>query len=299
MTGRPMKPGDFFSSPGFSRHLFDSARDAILLTDREGSILDANTSARELFGYDGKELLCLDIAGLAAPEENRKSTFFPDFSPEEGERRFEMVGSTKARKRVPLDVSRSVFEYAGNRFYLHILRDISERKKAEEEIYRLANIDPLTDLPNRRFMRHRIDDEKARSERNKHPFSFIIADIDDFKDINDNYGHDCGDYILVELSRLMEELLRKQDIVSRWGGEEFLFLLPETDTEGAVNTAEKIRRRVEEKNFIYDSSKLNLTMTFGVASADFADDIQERIKTADSALLLGKNRGKNCVVALD
>ncbi|MFP4564530.1 MAG: diguanylate cyclase [Spirochaetia bacterium] len=294
-----MKPGDFFSSPGFSRLLFDSARDAILLTDRGGRILDANTSARELFGYDEGEMLCLDTARLLAPEENQKSTLFPEFAPNEGERQFEMIGVTKTGNRVPLDVSRSVFEHAGNRFYLHILRDISERKKAEEEIYRLANIDPLTGLPNRRFMRHRIDDEKARSERSKRPFSFIIADIDDFKPINDNYGHDCGDYILVELSRLMEELLRKQDIVSRWGGEEFLFLLPETDKEGAVNTAEKIRRRVEEKNFIYDSATLNLTMTFGVASAGYADDIQDRIKRADSALLLGKNRGKNCVVSLD
>ena len=299
MTGRRMKAGDFFASPGFSRHLFDSARDAILLTDREGRILDANTSARELFGYTEEELLCRDIAGLAAPGENEKSSIFPEFTPKEGERQFEMIGNTKTGGRIPLDVSRSVFEHRGTRFYLHIIRDISERKKAEEEIYRLANIDPLTDLPNRRFMRHSIDDEKTRSERSTKPFSFIIADIDDFKAINDNYGHDCGDYILVELSRLMEELLRKQDIVSRWGGEEFLFLLPETDAEGAVNTAEKIRRRVEEKEFSYDSTRLELTITFGVASADYADDIQERIKKADTALLLGKNRGKNCVIALD
>lgn len=123
-----------------------------------------------------------------------------------------------------------------------------------------------------------------------------MSDIDGFKQFNDNYGHDCGDYVLKEIASLLQGSVRKQDVVSRWGGEEFLFLLPETGSEGAVKTAEKIRKKIEAKKFHYKGLDLHITLTFGVTSCGWEEDSGEAIKRADTALLLGKNKGKNCVV---
>lgn len=160
-----------------------------------------------------------------------------------------------------------------------------------------ATTDPLTNLLNRRSMTSLLKDEIVRVQRSGRLFSLVIADIDDFKAFNDNHGHDCGDFVLTSTSALLKKCVRGQDAVARWGGEEFLLFLPETDQEGAVQLAEKLRKKIADTTVLYKGLNLQVTLTFGVASYQEAG-FEETIKKSDLALYQGKNKGKNCVVAL-
>jgi diguanylate cyclase (GGDEF)-like protein len=160
----------------------------------------------------------------------------------------------------------------------------------------LARTDPLTRLSNRRDILDKIKYEALKFERSGEEFVLVISDIDNFKTFNDSYGHDCGDFVLVNLANLMRSVLRKQDCIGRWGGEEFLFLMPKTSLEGGAMVADKIRKKIEHETFYYRDIKLNITMTFGVNVYNTITDIDYCINKADEALYHGKSIGKNCVV---
>ncbi len=182
--------------------------------------------------------------------------------------------------------------------------DIIKKKNRElTEAYMkldlLARTDPLTRLSNRRDILDKIKYEALKYERSGEKFVVVISDIDNFKTFNDSYGHDCGDFVLVNLANLMRSVLRKQDCIGRWGGEEFIFLMPKTELEGGTLVAEKIRKKIENETFYYRDIKLNITMTFGVNVFDTIMDIDYCINKADEALYQGKSKGKNCVVRSD
>lgn len=160
----------------------------------------------------------------------------------------------------------------------------------------ISKTDSLTGLFNRRNMIEKIEEELSRYKRNKKPFSIVIADIDFFKNVNDTYGHDCGDFVLKLVSQNLLSAAREQDSIARWGGEEFLMLLPETGTEGAVKMAERARKSIEENVFNYNKISSSVTMTFGVSVYNGSEGIDSMIKRADNALYEGKRKGRNCVV---
>lgn len=160
----------------------------------------------------------------------------------------------------------------------------------------LASItDHLTELFNRRYIIEKIKEECDKFQRNSRKFSLIISDIDLFKNVNDSFGHDCGDYVLKSLSKLLKSQLRKPDYLARWGGEEFLILLPETNCEKSFEIAERLRKIIQEKVFIYNNAKFSITMTFGITEYNGEKRIEDTIKKADDALYNGKNKGRNCV----
>lgn len=170
---------------------------------------------------------------------------------------------------------------------------------AYEELQKIARTDSLTKLSNRRDLYDHMETERSRFHRNGKPFVLMICDIDNFKHFNDTYGHDCGDYILVTLSTLFTDVLRKQDTVGRWGGEEFLFMLPETGLNGGLVAAEKIRSSVADYPFEYNGQILKVTITAGVALYNNQDqDLDFIIKQADEGLYQGKKAGKNRVVVM-
>ena len=179
---------------------------------------------------------------------------------------------------------------------------IQERQRAQKELKNAlavveaaARRDPLTGLSNRRDILEKIQPEVFRFERDGQPFSLIIADIDDFKHINDTFGHECGDLVLKEISAAILNSVRKLDVVARWGGEEFLLLLPNTHLEGALKKGEDIRQMIANLTLEYEGQPVPVTMTFGVST--FADNssIEACIKLADQALYTGKTSGKNQV----
>jgi diguanylate cyclase (GGDEF)-like protein len=166
----------------------------------------------------------------------------------------------------------------------------------ERRMEALAMTDALTTLPNRRRMREMLDEERVRFTRSRRSFGLIIGDIDGFKHINDHAGHDCGDHVLRELAQVLRQVLRAQDVVARWGGEEFLFLLPDTDLTGAAVVAEKLRGAVERAELRFADKPMPVTMTFGVAAFVPDATIEECIRQADQAMYSGKEQGKNRVV---
>ncbi|CAN2039979.1 two-component system, cell cycle response regulator [Candidatus Magnetomoraceae bacterium gMMP-15] len=167
--------------------------------------------------------------------------------------------------------------------------------KSQKQLKLAARTDSLTKLSNRRDMIKKIKEERIRFERSNKPFSIILCDIDDFKQFNDQYGHDCGDFVLVTIAKIMSLNVRKQDLVARWGGEEFLLLLPETELEGGKIVAESLRTIISNNVYEYGGNKFNIYMTFGVSEFSKFLTVDECIKIADNALYKGKSEGKNCV----
>jgi len=192
---------------------------------------------------------------------------------------------------------------ANQRKLLLAYDEIDKQKKqldtAYEKLNKLSRIDPLTGLSNRRDFLEKVNNEKIRYERDKKNFSLILSDIDNFKSFNDKYGHDCGDFVLTKVSEIFTKTVRRQDSVGRWGGEEFILLLPNSSKEGAIMTAEKLRKAISSNTYKYNDLYLSITMTFGVSIFSDSCSINECIKLSDEALYRGKKRGKNCVVYID
>jgi diguanylate cyclase (GGDEF)-like protein len=168
--------------------------------------------------------------------------------------------------------------------------------EVERDMESLAMTDALTKLPNRRRMRELLDAERTRCARQGHPFGVVLGDIDGFKLINDTCGHDCGDHVLTEVAGTLRGVVRGQDAVGRWGGEEFLFLLPDTDLHGAGIVAEKLRRALVGARISFAERQVPVAMTFGVAVCTRDSTVEDAISRADRALYSGKHAGKNQVV---
>lgn len=170
--------------------------------------------------------------------------------------------------------------------------EITERLKIEAELEHLANIDPLTSILNRRKFNEILSYEIRRDERYRNNLSLILCDLDKFKNVNDKFGHDSGDQALIEFTLMVSKTIRKADIFSRWGGEEFAILLPETSLEEATQIASKLRL-VTEATMIPHIGRI--TSSFGVAEYQAGDDEEALIKRADMALYKAKKNGRNRV----
>ena len=195
-------------------------------------------------------------------------------------------------------IKRQIKELNAHREILE--QEVKERTKdlelANKKLELISKTDELTGLPNRREMNETVANEMGRSARTHKPFCFIFIDIDHFKNINDTYGHACGDIILKSVAQTIRGLLRKYDVFARYGGEEFLTLLPETDLEGARVVAERFRRQIEKMTVRYADFTIKITITLGVAKFDDRLGADRSIQMADKALYQGKEGGRNRVI---
>ncbi len=180
-----------------------------------------------------------------------------------------------------------------------LLEEIRKRRQVEDALSRAARSDPLTGLMNRRAMMERFEYQLSHYQRNRIPFAVLMGDIDHFKHINDTYGHAEGDRVLVSIAKSIKENLRSQDLLARWGGEEFLILLPDTDLEGGITVAEKIRLQIAQSGFRREKKGLALTISFGVACYKTDQSIDDCVKAADAALYRAKQAGRNRVEIAD
>ena len=176
--------------------------------------------------------------------------------------------------------------------FVGYLTDITELKAKELELENLARIDQLTKISNRLYLDEVLLKQYYRFNRYGEICSFILVDIDHFKEVNDTYGHIVGDKILIEFAQLLQKSVRKDDIVGRWGGEEFLIILPHTSLRDAQILAEKLLQRVNSHTFSVVKHK---TASFGVATIKKGLTIEECINLADQALYEAKKAGRNCV----
>lgn len=157
----------------------------------------------------------------------------------------------------------------------------------------LGNIDFLTDLPNRREFSKIFKQESNRISRSNAKSSIVMADIDFFKKINDCHGHKCGDMVLIQLANLFRESIREYDTVARFGGEEFVLCLPETDIQEAEKIIENIRKKIESKEFSTPTGPVKITCSFGIACCDGNTSHNLALARADAALYDAKNMGRN------
>lgn len=175
--------------------------------------------------------------------------------------------------------------------------EIAQRIIAQNALQEAATTDILTRLMNRRGMLERLEQEASRNRRSHAPFSVLFIDVDNFKSVNDLNGHEAGDSVLMEAAVRMKSMLRSQDAVARWGGDEFVVLLPDTQLGESLIVAEKIRRRIGDSPFFVCGEETRITASFGVAEFDQSMDIEQMLKVADEALYTAKSNGRNRVEA--
>ena len=163
----------------------------------------------------------------------------------------------------------------------------------------MASTDPLTGLLNRRRFLEQAESEFLRSQRYRHELAAVMLDIDHFKAINDTHGHFVGDQVLIALSRAAENLLRDIDILCRWGGEEFVILMPETPLAGAAILAERLRELLARLAVDTDAGTLRFTISAGVAARGECDaGLTDILQRADTALYAAKEHGRNRIQVL-
>jgi len=171
--------------------------------------------------------------------------------------------------------------------------EVKHIEQQNVNLRKLANYDPLTGIRNRRYSSELLEIEVERSKRYKHSLSLIYMDVDYFKKINDNYGHQIGDEVLIDIANIVSQKLRNIDIFGRWGGEEFLIILPETKLIDAVYTAERIRTAIEQYQF---KEVGDVSLSLGVVENNIDETIDKFILRADKLLYKAKDNGRNCVI---
>ncbi|APE01442.1 GGDEF domain-containing protein [Alteromonas mediterranea] len=187
--------------------------------------------------------------------------------------------------------------------FLSAFYEYSRQKSYDTALYlskqfeRQAKHDHLTQLLNRRGAQQCLEREYARMQRNKRHFSIAIADIDKFKSINDSLGHEQGDEVLRQISNVFKARLRSQDVLARWGGEEFMFIFNDTDEAGAVKALEQIRETLNNAPLNVNDSEIYISSSFGVCEVTPDFDTSSAIRLADKALYHAKEHGRNLVCA--
>lgn len=175
--------------------------------------------------------------------------------------------------------------------------DITRRKEYEHRLSHLAHNDPLTGLANRRLLMERLRQETERAQRYQQPFVLAMLDVDHFKRFNDKHGHDVGDRILVAVARHMESALREYDICGRWGGEEFLLILPQTRMADAHAIISRLHDGIRQVSIQANHKSLSVTVSIGLAEHQAGESHAETLLRADSALLAAKRSGRNCLLS--
>jgi diguanylate cyclase (GGDEF)-like protein len=182
---------------------------------------------------------------------------------------------------------------------------LEEREKelleVNERLRFMSQTDGLTGLDNRRHLNERIDEMFQHAQRLNEPFSLVMCDLDKFKSVNDTYGHQAGDEVLKQLAKILKDEAREIDRVGRYGGEEFMLLLPGTVLDAAVTFAERVRKRIEANTFTFDGGTLQRTASFGVSGwpHPMIGDSDALVRTADDALYVAKETGRNRVIRYD
>ena len=282
-------------SEGRYRSLFDYAHDAIYIVDAESrQIIDANAVASERLGYSHSELLELKIEELF-PEELRSS--LPETINElkrAGKLIIERVQQHRDGSLIPVEISVAYIEVGGKKLIQSMVRDITERKVAQERLLELASRDSLTQLVNRAVFNDRLIHAIHLAKRNEEQLAVLFIDLDNFKEVNDAFGHKMGDEILMRAARRLETNVRESDTVGRFGGDEFVILLEGLQSANdALLITQKILTNLSQ-GYKTDEAELFISASIGISlfpkDGSSADDL---IQNADRAMYLTKRERKN------
>jgi len=288
----------------FSRTLLNSIGEGIFGVDSEGRFTFINPAGLALLGYQDEE----ELLGKSSHHLTHHS--YPDKTPypEQECPIFQAINSGKSVKNwdedwfwrkdgsgFPVEIyATPLWQELGQVFGgVVTFRDISQRKRLEYELQQLAYHDQLTNLYNRRAFYELLEQEAERAKRYHTRFSLVMFDLDHFKNINDTHGHDVGDQVLVRVAELATERMRVNDAVCRWGGEEFMVLLPESSLEQAACLAEAFRQKMQAEDF---PECKTVTASLGVVEYQIGESLDQLTQRADAALYQAKKEGRNRVV---
>jgi diguanylate cyclase (GGDEF)-like protein/PAS domain S-box-containing protein len=277
--------------------ILNTTHEGIVVLDNQGTVLEFNPAAERLFGYRASEVLGRSMTLLLRPDERALYTPYPrrTVQPERGGN--DVTGIHKDGHEISLEMTVGHTVIGTNSYYVGVIRDVSERKAVEAVLKRQAEADALTGALNRRAFQAIADKLFATARRHHRPLSLLTIDADRFKVINDTYGHDGGDRVLVRLVETLKELLRSGDTLCRFGGEEFLVLLPETDATQAMQSAERIRSAIAALEVECNQHRIRFTVSIGVATlTPDMQHISQLITAADIALYDAKGGGRNRAV---
>ena len=286
------------------RGIFENAIEGIYRTDAQGDLLEVNEALAVMLGYENPAQLLENATGI-------KSIFCNDNAYRQYKSvigKDHMVKGMQAKlKRVDgtitwVEINAGIIQPECSDTdscsgVVGVIVDITEPRQMMREMCRLARTDSLTGLWNRGHFVEQAVQEIARCKRSKRCLSLLLIDVDFFKRINDQYGHDVGDKVLVGIADTLRETLRDIDIVARFGGEEFVILLPDTKLEAAKIAAERVRNAIGEQDFSYDRHRsITTTVSIGVTSFDnYESDLDAMLKRADTAMYVAKRKGRNRV----
>jgi diguanylate cyclase (GGDEF)-like protein/PAS domain S-box-containing protein len=264
-----------------------------------------NPGFAETFGYDRDELLGRPLTETVTSTNSAMVVehIRQRLADEPGETLLGYKGRKKDGSTVDVELSCSRMRLSGRMALILVVADVTARKQAERKVEALnrrlaeqAIQDPLTGLYNRRFMQESINRELMRATRHGYPVSLVMCDIDHFKSINDQYGHQAGDKVLKILGSLLKRSCRSSDIPCRYGGEEFLLVFPDMPGDVAAEWAEHVRATVEETAITFQGKKLRVTASFGVAVYPTDGTTPQRVVSAtDDAQYAAKAAGRNQV----
>ena len=281
--------------------LVEGISEALVAVNSEGTIHTVNSSALTMFGYSRDELIGQKVEllvpeGKQALHEQYRENFLHNPETREMGRGRHLSARDKWGRTFPVEIGLNTVETTEGFSVIALVTDITERMKTEKLLKAEALTDPLTGLFNRRAFENQLAAEEGRVERGNAPYAIVLSDIDHFKTINDTYGHDVGDEVLRHIAELFTDTTRKADIPARWGGEEFILLLPETDCDGGQVLAEKLRADLEALEIIVSTGTvLTVTMSLGLAVRGREDTPESVISRADTQLYEAKKRGRNQV----
>ena len=264
--------------------------EGILVVDDKNRLIDFNQACKGVFGWLDLNQIGIDIS------------VFPEGKIILGQsaQKFEIIVVKDRDERVYEFRKTPLMDQNVKLGFVYFIQDISRQKQMIQELHDIASYDSLTGIYNRRKLMEEMDKELLRMLRYGHCFSVLMIDIDHFKLVNDQYGHQVGDEVLKVLSCTCLNRIRRTDIIGRYGGEEFLVILPEANEEHALYVAENIRKCIADLDFHSSGCVIHITVSIGVNTAYSEEanlSVESIIKCADSALYHAKNSGRNCTSA--
>jgi len=272
----------------------------VIVIDDKGAIQDFNPAAETLFGYEAPEMLGQSV-GLLMPrsfamvhDRYVAAQDMDDIRRNMGRGR-DIRGRRKDGSEFPIEVSVGATLIHGRRMHVGVLRDITERKAYERRLMELATTDPLTGVQNRRAFLDAAQEIFSLTKRYEHPLSLLMIDADHFKAINDSHGHGVGDQVLIRLAQVAKSCLRNTDRFARFGGEEFVALLPETDQDYAIEVTERLLTVVRAQ-LVPDGKGGDFPFTVSIGVASLTPDIvsfEDLIRAADMGLYEAKGQGRD------
>ena len=281
------------------RAFLDTTQDGVVVIDEEGLIRAFNPAAETLFGYKADEVLGTSVNRLMPRAYATVHDRFIAVHDRMGRRNMaggrDVHGRRKDGSEFPVEVTVGATTINDRRIHVGVVRDITERKAYERKLMDLATTDPLTATQNRRAFLDAAQEIFSLAKRYGHPLSLLMIDADHFKAINDGYGHQVGDMVLVRLAQVTRSCLRTTDRLGRFGGEEFVVLLPESDQDSAIEVAERLLTVVRAQ-LVADGKGGEVTFTVSIGIGSLTSQMMtfnDLLRTADVALYEAKGQGRN------